>query len=206
MATEVLHPQDCLVNRFAAFPRRRTLYSHHQHDYKSQPSKHIRDKNSPVRFEQKRRQTDCSDRISRRSSSEDLQSSRHHHHHDNSSKQPVTRQVTILKRGESLLDLKPKVDPVTISHIDLTRSGLPEPSRPETQIWLKDQKSLSSKLTGSPLLSFTPDIYAGSAFAVSPAPESLPLPSFPMKKQIMLDVAVDASATRDLRRLLRLEC
>jgi hypothetical protein len=37
---------------------------------------------------------------------------------------------------------------------------------------------------------------------VSPAPSSLPLPSFSKKKQ----VSIDDSATRDLRRLLRLEC
>ncbi|KAJ0033889.1 hypothetical protein Pint_24985 [Pistacia integerrima] len=44
------------------------------------------------------------------------------------------------------------------------------------------------------------DVYAGSAFAVSPEPSSLPLPSF-FKKQI----SVDDSATRDIKRLLRLE-
>lgn len=47
------------------------------------------------------------------------------------------------------------------------------------------------------------DMYAGSAFAVSPSPSALPLPSFSMKKQVA--AAVDDSATRDLRRLLRLE-
>ncbi|KAE8662339.1 Detected protein of unknown function [Hibiscus syriacus] len=45
------------------------------------------------------------------------------------------------------------------------------------------------------------DVYAGSAFVVSPAPSSLPLPSFSKKKQI----PIDDSATRDLRRLLRLD-
>ncbi|CAN1274678.1 hypothetical protein LINPERPRIM_LOCUS15472 [Linum perenne] len=44
-------------------------------------------------------------------------------------------------------------------------------------------------------------MYAGSAFAVSPSPSALPLPSFSKKKQ----VSVDDSATRDLRRLLRLD-
>ncbi|KAM7259116.1 hypothetical protein ACFE04_014857 [Oxalis oulophora] len=42
-------------------------------------------------------------------------------------------------------------------------------------------------------------LYAGSAFAVSPAPSSLPLPSFSKR------ISVDDSATRDLRRLLRLD-
>ncbi|KAJ1395157.1 Proline-rich nuclear receptor coactivator motif [Sesbania bispinosa] len=47
------------------------------------------------------------------------------------------------------------------------------------------------------------DVYAGSAFAVSPSPSALPLPSFSTKKQS--SAAFDDSATRDLRRLLRLE-
>ncbi|KAL9237694.1 hypothetical protein vseg_012214 [Gypsophila vaccaria] len=44
-------------------------------------------------------------------------------------------------------------------------------------------------------------VYAGSAFVVSPSPESVPLPSFSMK----VPTTVDCSATRDLRRLLGLE-
>ncbi|KAK7387839.1 hypothetical protein VNO78_22634 [Psophocarpus tetragonolobus] len=47
------------------------------------------------------------------------------------------------------------------------------------------------------------DVYAGSAFSVSPSPSALPLPSFPTKKQAL--PVVHDSATRDLRRLLRLE-
>ncbi|KAK9664285.1 hypothetical protein RND81_14G030800 [Saponaria officinalis] len=43
--------------------------------------------------------------------------------------------------------------------------------------------------------------YAGSAFVVSPSPESVPLPSFSTKAV----PSVDCSATRDLRRLLGLE-
>ncbi|KAI4368305.1 hypothetical protein MLD38_016879 [Melastoma candidum] len=42
-------------------------------------------------------------------------------------------------------------------------------------------------------------LYAGSAFNVSPEPSSLPLPSFSRKKD------TEDCATRDLRRLLRLE-
>ncbi|CAM8988291.1 unnamed protein product [Rhodiola kirilowii] len=48
------------------------------------------------------------------------------------------------------------------------------------------------------------DVYAGSSFSsTSPPPaSSLPLPSFSTRKVV---VVVDDSATRDLRRLLRLE-
>ncbi|GMN27808.1 hypothetical protein TIFTF001_044160 [Ficus carica] len=42
------------------------------------------------------------------------------------------------------------------------------------------------------------DFYARSAFAVSPAPSSLPHPSFSKKKLGSL-VLIDDSATRDLR-------
>ena len=45
------------------------------------------------------------------------------------------------------------------------------------------------------------ELYAGPAFsAASPEPSSLPLPQFPLHKAV-----VDDAATRDLRRLLRLE-
>ncbi|KAH7676842.1 hypothetical protein IHE45_07G044100 [Dioscorea alata] len=44
------------------------------------------------------------------------------------------------------------------------------------------------------------DEYAGSAFAMSPSPRSVPLPRFCRK-----DALVDLSATRGLRRLLRLD-
>ncbi|KAE8099907.1 hypothetical protein FH972_017851 [Carpinus fangiana] len=54
-----------------------------------------------------------------------------------------------------------------------------------------------------PLLAGKCDMYAGSAFAMSPEPNSFPLPSFSKKKQIL--VIVDDSATKDLRRLLRLD-
>lgn len=52
------------------------------------------------------------------------------------------------------------------------------------------------------------DIYAGSStFVVSPAPSSLPLPSFSRRiaKSQVVVVTVDDSASQDLRRLLRLE-
>ncbi|KAF8392511.1 hypothetical protein HHK36_022854 [Tetracentron sinense] len=47
------------------------------------------------------------------------------------------------------------------------------------------------------------DVYAGSACSLSPSPSSLPLPSFFKKKE---DLAIfQDSATKDLRRLLRLD-
>ncbi|KAF7066134.1 hypothetical protein CFC21_072167 [Triticum aestivum] len=47
------------------------------------------------------------------------------------------------------------------------------------------------------------EVYAGPAFsAASPEPSSLPLPQFPLQKPA---AAVNDAATRDLRRMLRLE-
>jgi hypothetical protein len=48
------------------------------------------------------------------------------------------------------------------------------------------------------------ELYAGPAFSgASPEPSSLPLPQFPFQKAVA--PAVNDAATRDLRRLLRLE-
>ncbi|XP_042446538.1 uncharacterized protein LOC122031495 [Zingiber officinale] len=51
------------------------------------------------------------------------------------------------------------------------------------------------------------DVYAGSACALSPSPRALPLPRFSRRKEESSAAAtsVDPFATRDLRRLLRLE-
>ncbi|KAF8392509.1 hypothetical protein HHK36_022852 [Tetracentron sinense] len=47
------------------------------------------------------------------------------------------------------------------------------------------------------------DVYAGSACSLSPSPSSLPLPSFFTKKENL--AIFEDSATKDLRRLLRLD-
>ncbi|RCV25556.1 hypothetical protein SEVIR_5G176300v4 [Setaria viridis] len=49
------------------------------------------------------------------------------------------------------------------------------------------------------------EVYAGPAFSTSPEPSALPLPQFPVKKAAAAVAAVDDAATRDLRRILRLE-
>ncbi|CAL0325828.1 unnamed protein product [Lupinus luteus] len=59
-------------------------------------------------------------------------------------------------------------------------------------------------LHSSSMFTVSTDVYAGSAFSVvAPSPSALPLPSFPIKKRT--SPAIDDSATRGLRRLLRLE-
>ncbi|KAM0849520.1 hypothetical protein ACQ4PT_053698 [Festuca glaucescens] len=48
------------------------------------------------------------------------------------------------------------------------------------------------------------ELYAGPAFSgASPEPSSLPLPQFPLQKAVA--PVVNDAATRDLRRMLRLE-
>lgn len=101
----------------------------------------------------------------------------------------VTEKVTILRRGESL-DSNLKSESLKKQGNDLVVVGTqrlgPDPDMVPKQIRIVDPKP----------------VYAGSAFSVSPAPIAVPVPSF-LKKQSA--VAVDDSATRDLRRLLRLE-
>lgn len=107
----------------------------------------------------------------------------------------VMEKVTILRRGESL-DSKLKSEALKKEGDDLVLVGTQRPgSEPEKvsrQIRIVDFRSGR-------------DVYAGSAFAVSPAPSALPLPSFSRRQVAAAAAAVDDSATRDLRRLLRLE-
>lgn len=106
----------------------------------------------------------------------------------------VMEKVTILRRGESL-DSKLKSEALKKEGDDLVVVGTqrlgPDPEKLAKQIRIVDFRSGR-------------DVYAGSAFAMSPAPSALPLPSF-SKRQVGAAAAVDDSATRDLRRLLRLE-
>lgn len=91
--------------------------------------------------------------------------------------------VTILRRGESL-------DSKIRSEAGKRKEGRePEP------------RQVPAVESRSPMACGRCDVYAGSAFFVSPEPSSLPLPSFSKKKM----APVDDSATRGLRRLLRLD-
>ncbi|CAL9099285.1 unnamed protein product [Musa textilis] len=118
-------------------------------------------------------------------------------------------QVTILRRGESLEAAKArKGGPGTAATpsasvgwdpelFGMGRLG-PDPVMIPKQIRLR-----------SPAAAMPPDVYAGSAFDLSPSPRALPLPSFSRRKEepqpSAAKAVVDCSATKDLRRLLRLE-
>lgn len=112
----------------------------------------------------------------------------------------LMEKVTILRRGESL-DSKIKTGngaEVT----SLKKEGASLVVNGTVRVGPAPEKMPKFRIVDfkTPVAGKT-DVYAGSAFAVSPAPSSLPLPSFSKKKQI----SVDDSATRDIKRLLRLE-
>lgn len=102
-----------------------------------------------------------------------------------SHRKPVTRPA--LKKRNTTLVLKRSSADDSVT-----------PKSREKMTILRRGKSLDSSLEA-----VKSDKYAGSAFSMSPSPSALPLPSFLMKKQF--SAAVDDSATRDLRRLLRLD-
>ncbi|PON80242.1 proline-rich nuclear receptor coactivator [Parasponia andersonii] len=196
MATEVLRPQDCLIDRIrvprpAAFTRRRSYYGVYPNstfngNYSSSNSyANPRSSRKPaVRSEKPQEQRRS---VSKRSSSAD------------DLKAVKVEKVTILRRGESLdskIRSESSSSPLLKEEIIVcgTQRLGPEPEMVPKRIGMVDLKA--------PVAAGRSDVYAGSAFAVSPAPSSLPLPSFPKKKPVL--AVVDDSATRDLRRLLRI--
>ncbi|PSS01468.1 Reticulon-1 like [Actinidia chinensis var. chinensis] len=189
MGTEVLRPQDCLIERIRVSP---AVFNRRKNGNARKPA---------ARPEQKKRFERTSRSEPRRTASlDDLRKNQYHNHHNNL----MMGQVTILRRGESLDsklhggDKRHPPPPAKTSSDDLAVYGTerlgPDPER------IRDLKSvLLSPALGSG------DVYAGSAFSTSPSPRSLPLPSFFNKKQVSKVAGGNDPATRDLRRLLRLD-
>ncbi|QCD77042.1 uncharacterized protein LOC114188023 [Vigna unguiculata] len=175
MGTEVLRPQDCLSHRIGV-PS--PGFSRRRH-YANNANVYRAQRKPAIRPEQRKRV------VEKRPSSDDSRVSR--------STGMVMEKVTILRRGESL-DSKLKSGALRKEGDNLVVVGTqrlgPDPEKVTKQIRIVDFWSGR-------------DVYAGSAFAMSPSPSALPLPSF-SKRQVAAAV-VDYSATRDLRRLLRLE-
>lgn len=176
MGTEVLRPQDCLSHRIGVPP---PAFSRRR-TYANNVNVYRAHRKPVARPEQRKRVAE------KRPVSDDSKVSR--------SSGMVMEKVTILRRGESL-DSKLKSEALKKEGDDLVVVGTqrlgPDPEKLAKQIRIVDFRSGR-------------DVYAGSAFAMSPAPSALPLPSF-SKRQVGAAAAVDDSATRDLRRLLRLE-
>lgn len=170
MATEILRPQDCLIERIrfppASFSRRRSYGNNSNYYYHSN----------------------------------------HHVATSRSSRKPVTRpdqrkRVGVGGSGQqpALAEAAPVLRTSSADDSRLVRSS---GFAMEKVTILRRGQSLDSATA----VAVNGDVYAGSAFAVSPSPSALPLPSFTTKQQSSpVPAAVDDSATRDLRRLLRLE-
>ncbi|KAL5163539.1 hypothetical protein HKD37_07G020420 [Glycine soja] len=162
MGTQILRPQDCLVERIRAppadFSRRRSSGNYCNYYYYNNNNNHVATSRScrkPVsRPDQRKRAA------------------------------PGSAQPVVAEAAAAVLKRPSRDD----SRVARSKSL-------EMTTILRRGQSLDSAVKS--------EVYAGSAFAVSPSPEALPLPSFSTKKQD--SVAVDDSATRDLRRLLRLE-
>ena len=177
MGTEVLRPQDCLIQRSRVsspgglFSRRRNYYGSNNPNYNYNYSHHQNNINSNLRTMNRKpavRHERPDQRRHQRAQSEPFVSRRSAYDDNSSAKRSSSddsMKVSILRRGESL-----------------------------------DSKIKSGGSADAGRLS-PAAMYAGSGFAVSPAPSSLPLPSFSKKKQ----TSIDDSATRDIKRLLRLE-
>ncbi|KAL0367646.1 UNVERIFIED_CONTAM: hypothetical protein Sradi_3654700 [Sesamum radiatum] len=199
MATEVLRPQDLLVERFRmpqTCPRRRNFPANGSLTHLDANRRQHR-KTSPK--PDKRRFNAAAE--TKRSSHGGVSDVRQRV--EVSGGGPVMGQVTLLRRGESLSSLTSKVSgeaPTTptpkpvddLAVLGTVRVGPDLPEMVPKQIRLGAPSSTD---------------YAGSAFYSSPSPRSVPLPSFFNKRDSndCQSEPFDDGATRDLRRLLRLE-
>lgn len=177
MGTEILHPQDCFIQPLRSVP------------------------SISPRRKQHTNPRSCR-KQAKRSPQPDLHPKKPYPEDSNPKpgRNLLAGQVTILKRGESLDSKKSEFKrsdlkkAASLNEADLVVCGKgrlgPDPELVPKQIRLKEPLPLQS------------DVYAGSAFSQSPSPRSLPLPSFSTRKA---PPAVDDSATKDLRRLLRLD-
>ncbi|CAK8530984.1 unnamed protein product [Lathyrus sativus] len=217
MGTEILLPQDCLHERIrvpsASFSRRRTYGNcHNQYNnygnsfYGVTNSGRININRRPVNRPEQRKRVAVPERrpsyddlkvtTERRPSYDDLKAATERRPSYDDLKMAkggelVMEKVMILRRGESFDSkmnnegLKKEGDGLVV--IGTQRLG-PDPNMVPKQIRIVDFK------TGC-------EVYAGSAFSMSPSPSALPIPSFQRK---FSPVGVDDSATWDLRRLLRI--
>ncbi|XP_031478643.1 uncharacterized protein LOC116249619 [Nymphaea colorata] len=182
MGTEVLRPQDCLNHRLnlpVTVPRRRCSPP------AGNPPRSGSRKPADLSFHQKKQQPS-------RRGTEGTPLAGKPPGKNATAKNGTMGRVTILKRGQSLDCIK-ACDPRTNESlageliVSTTDRLGPDPS------FIPRQIGLTATTLPRP-------VYAGSAFSLSPSPSSLPLPTFFSVKKCFED-----SATKDLRRLLRLD-
>lgn len=137
--------------------------------------------------------------------------------------QPSCRPKGVRFRDQSLAPKKPKSIkrcrelPVEMTAealiVDSTNRMGPEPSHVPKDLWvvlgLRFPPPLPPPWEGSRSLGVAAEIeFSGSAFNVSPPPSSVPLPNFSLMRKLNCNVeaaaGIDAGATDNLRRLLRL--
>lgn len=209
MGTEILRPQDCLGERVNPFHRRKNGYAVGGGGafYPRNNRKQV------VRSEKKRLNAAAAAEAvpvgpKKSPSAENLRHGGGWKHAE-----LLMGRVTILRRGESMGSLNSKIHRDNkaapppnggsgtgdVAGDDLVVVGIRRLG-PEQPVMIPKQIRVSRS---------SGDVYAGSGFSNSPSPRSLPLPSFfnnANKKQDGSDTtSFDDSATRDLRRLLRLE-
>lgn len=213
MGTEVLRPQNCLIDRFrepqpaAVFHRRKNGNGYYNNNGYRKPV---------VRTEKKKLnnkiQNQSEPSISRRSEeSKPVQiPGKATSAADGGI---VMGQVMILRRGESLDSLNPNIRKENKTTSSCKKKKPASGSGDELTVYSTGRlgPEQPGMLPKNIRVGRTPtDVYAGSAFSNSPSPRSLPLPSFfnnmnnNNKKQVEFK-SFDDSASRDLRRLLRLE-
>ncbi|KAL3626181.1 hypothetical protein CASFOL_029730 [Castilleja foliolosa] len=206
MGTEILHPQDLLANRHHASPgsfyRRRNLAGNGNLTnliVNRRPIYNTPHKKTSPRPDKKRSNAAAESGGTKKVTQGGASEARRK---DDGGL--VMGKVTLLRRGESLGSITSKIDgqgsnprsPNKKSVDDLAVLGTNRIG-PDSPVMLPKQILLTQ-----PSLA---DVYAGSAFILSPSPRSLPLPSFFNKKEQINDDEEDNLATRDLRRMLRLE-
>ncbi|KAK2646747.1 hypothetical protein Ddye_021942 [Dipteronia dyeriana] len=185
MGTEVLRPQDCLTQRIQVsspvglFSRRRNYYGSHNPNSNSNYNYY-----NNISHHQNNSNINSNGRTTNRKQAV------RHERPDQRRHQRAQSEPSVSRR--SVYDDNSAVK--RSSSDDLMKVSI-----------LRRGESLDSKIKSGGSADagrFSPAaMYAGSGFAVSPAPSSLPLPSFSKKKQ----TSIDDSATRDIKRLLRLE-
>ncbi|KAF5203797.1 Proline-rich nuclear receptor coactivator [Thalictrum thalictroides] len=104
-----------------------------------------------------------------------------------------SKQITILKRGETIEFINKRKNENLVKKKASFSGG-------DLVVRIKEQQQQNLFLSSCR----SEEIYAGSACFSSPSPRKLPLPTFSKKKE-GLKMIDDESATKDLRRLLRLD-
>ncbi|KAH6832972.1 hypothetical protein C2S53_000515 [Perilla frutescens var. hirtella] len=197
MATEVLRPQDVLVNRF----RVHTTSYHRRRNFPANGGM----ANFSLDRNQQRRPSPPTKHDKRRSNASAAEAKKSNYGGDRQRKGEISGgvlamgQVTLLRRGESLISLASKTgDANPRDSIQKSAEDLPAIRGSDSEEILPKKIRLAA---APPAV----DIYAGAGFETSPSPRCLPLPTFFNNKKGDEHEPFEDGATRSLRRMLRLE-